>query len=73
MQSTPPPSTTQQLLGLGIGAAGLGGAVSSMFGDNMSRILRRPMFRGGQVKRQGYYDGDIVELVMNKLIKKFHK
>ena len=32
MQSTPPPSTTQQLLGLGIGAAGLGGAVSSMFG-----------------------------------------
>jgi len=28
----------------------------------MSRILRRPMFRGGQVKRQGYYDGDIVEL-----------
>ena len=28
MQSTPPPSTTQQLLGLGIGAAGLGGAVS---------------------------------------------
>ena len=31
MQSTPPPSTTQQLLGLGIGAAGLGGAVSSMF------------------------------------------
>ena len=32
MQSTPPPSTTQQLLGLGIGAAGLGGAVSNMFG-----------------------------------------
>ena len=32
MQSTPPPSTTQQLLGLGIGADGLGGAVSSMFG-----------------------------------------
>jgi hypothetical protein len=32
MQSTPPPSTTQQLLGLGIGAAGLGGAVSSMLG-----------------------------------------
>ena len=28
----------------------------------MSRILRRPMFRGGQVKRQGYYDGNIVEL-----------
>ena len=73
MQSTPPPSTTQQLLGLGIGAAGLGGAVSSMFGRIiMSRILRRPMFRGGQVKRQGYYDGDIVDC-MNKLIKKFHK
>ncbi len=32
MQSTPPPSTTQQLLGLGIGAAGLGGAVRGMFG-----------------------------------------
>ena len=31
MQSTPPPSTTQQLLGLGIGAAGLGGAVRGMF------------------------------------------
>ena len=28
----------------------------------MSRILRRPMFRGGRVARQGYYDGDIVEL-----------
>jgi len=27
VQSTPPPSTTQQLLGLGIGAAGLGGAI----------------------------------------------
>jgi len=33
MQSTPPPSTTQQLLGLGIGAAGLGGAVRGMFGQ----------------------------------------
>ena len=33
MQSTPPPSTTQQLLGLGIGAAGLGGAVRGMFGN----------------------------------------
>jgi len=32
MQSTPPPSTTQQLLGLGIGAAGLGGAVRGMMG-----------------------------------------
>ena len=31
VQSTPPPSTTQQLLGLGIGAAGLGGAVRSLF------------------------------------------
>ena len=31
VQSTPPPSTTQQLLGLGIGAAGLGGAVRSFF------------------------------------------
>ena len=33
MQSTPPPSTTQQLLGLGIGAAGLGGAVRGMFSN----------------------------------------
>ena len=33
MQSTPPPSTTQQLLGLGIGAAGLGGAVRGMMGQ----------------------------------------
>ena len=33
VQSTPPPSTTQQLLGLGIGAAGLGGAVRSLFGN----------------------------------------
>ena len=32
VQSTPPPSTTQQLLGLGIGAAGLGGAVRGLFG-----------------------------------------
>ena len=32
VQSTPPPSTTQQLLGLGIGAAGLGGAVRSLLG-----------------------------------------
>jgi len=32
VQSTPPPSTTQQLLGLGIGAAGLTGAVKSLFG-----------------------------------------
>jgi hypothetical protein len=31
MQSTHPPSTTHPILGLGIGAAGLGGAVSSMF------------------------------------------
>ena len=31
LQTTPPPSTTQQLLGLGIGAAGLGGAVKSLF------------------------------------------
>jgi hypothetical protein len=30
VQSVPPPSTTQQLLGLGIGAAGLGGAVRSL-------------------------------------------
>ena len=30
MQSTPPPSTTQQLLGLGIGAAGLAGAIGSL-------------------------------------------
>ena len=34
VQSTPPPSTTQQLLGLGIGAAGLGGAVRSLFPRN---------------------------------------
>ena len=33
VQSTPPPSTTQQLLGLGIGAAGLGGAVKGLFGN----------------------------------------
>ena len=33
VQSTPPPSTTQQLLGLGIGAAGLGGAVRGLFGN----------------------------------------
>ena len=32
VQSTPPPSTTQQLLGLGIGAAGLTGAVKNIFG-----------------------------------------
>ena len=31
VQSTPPPSTTQQLLGLGIGAAGLGGAIRGLF------------------------------------------
>jgi hypothetical protein len=31
VQSTPPPSTTQQLLGLGIGGAGLMGAVKGMF------------------------------------------
>ena len=31
VQSTPPPSTPQQLLGLGIGAAGLGGAVKGLF------------------------------------------
>ena len=31
LQTTPPPSTTQQLLGLGIGAAGLGGAVKGLF------------------------------------------
>ena len=31
VQSTPPPSTTQQLLGLGIGAAGLGGAIKGLF------------------------------------------
>ena len=31
LQTTPPPSTTQQLLGLGIGAAGLGGAIKSFF------------------------------------------
>ena len=31
VQTTPPPSTTQQLLGLGIGAAGLAGAVKSLF------------------------------------------
>ncbi len=30
MQSTPPPSTTQQLLGLGIGATGLAGAIGSL-------------------------------------------
>jgi len=29
--TTPPPSATQQLLGLGIGAAGLGGAIKSLF------------------------------------------
>ena len=32
MQSTPPPSTTQQLLGLGIGATGLVGAIGSLRG-----------------------------------------
>ena len=32
MQSTPPPSTTQQLLGLGIGATGLAGAIGSLKG-----------------------------------------
>ena len=32
VQSTPPPSTTQQLLGLGIGATGLLGAAKGMFG-----------------------------------------
>ena len=31
-QSTPPPSTTQQLLGLGIGGIGLAGAAKGMFG-----------------------------------------
>ncbi len=30
-QSTPPPSTSQQLLGLGIGAAGIGGALKGLF------------------------------------------
>ena len=30
MQSTPPPSTTQTLLGLGIGATGLAGAIGSL-------------------------------------------
>ena len=33
VQSTPPPSTTQQLLGLGIGATGLLGAARGMFGS----------------------------------------
>jgi len=33
VQSTPPPSTTQQLLGLGIGAAGLAGAARGLFGQ----------------------------------------
>ena len=32
MQSTPPPSTTQQLLGIGIGAGGLMGAAKNIFG-----------------------------------------
>ena len=32
VQTTPPPSTTQQLLGLGIGALGLGGAAKGIFG-----------------------------------------
>ena len=32
MQSTPPPSTTQQLLGLGIGATGLAGAIGRLRG-----------------------------------------
>ena len=50
MQSTPPPSTTQQLLGLGIGAAGLGAAIEYCHRIIMSRILRRPMFRGGRVE-----------------------
>ena len=31
VQSTPPPSTTQQLLGLGIGAPGLAGAARGLF------------------------------------------
>jgi len=31
VQSTPPPSTTQQLLGLGIGGIGLAGAAKSLF------------------------------------------
>ena len=33
VQSTPPPSATQQLLGLGIGGAGLLGAVRGAFGQ----------------------------------------
>ena len=32
VQSTPPPSATQQLLGLGIGGAGLAGALRGAFG-----------------------------------------
>jgi hypothetical protein len=32
MQSTPPPSTTQQLLGIGIGAGGLMGAARNFMG-----------------------------------------
>ena len=53
-QSTPPPSTSQQLLGLGIGGAGLMGAVErNVWTIIMSRILRRPMFRGGRVSSYG--------------------
>ena len=33
VQSTPPPSTTQQLLGLGIGGIGLAGAVKGLFNN----------------------------------------
>ena len=53
IQTTPPPSATQQLLGLGIGGAGLAGALRSIWTKIMSRILRRPMFRGGKVSSYG--------------------
>ena len=45
IQTSTPPSAMQQALGLGIGGVGLAGAVKGLF--IMSKILRRPMFRGG--------------------------
>ena len=52
VQSTPPPSATQQLLGLGIGGRWISRSIR-VFWIIMSRILRRPMFRGGQVSSYG--------------------
>ena len=53
IQTSTPPSTMQQALGLGIGGIGLAGAVKGLF-YIMSKILRRPMFRkGGPVNSRG--------------------